>query len=309
MELRQLRYFLAIVDSGSLSEAARKLGVGQPTLSHSLRALEKSLGASLFSRTKRGMALNAFGRTVETRARTISADADRAKAEIDALLGAQLGHINLASAGGFSQRILSKAVARFRETHPGVRLSIFEGLGEAVIPRVASGEFDYAFGRVQPARGYSDLALEVLLRQPVRVYSSARNPLTAKRRVTPREVWGEPWVLGIGGDHFRARVIALFAKVGLPPPKAFIEFVSSTTAKNILCDTRCVTALAEFVVAEEVAAGTIRPIHVPELDWEVELGVVYRRDVPLLPAARALLGEVRTVCQELGSKPRRPRRG
>ncbi|HLI20509.1 MAG TPA: LysR family transcriptional regulator, partial [Stellaceae bacterium] len=82
MELGQLKHFLAVIDAGSVGDAARDLGMSQGAMSNSIRALEKSLNTSLFERSPRGMRLTPTGKALEVRARIIAAEADVAADEI-----------------------------------------------------------------------------------------------------------------------------------------------------------------------------------------------------------------------------------
>ena len=93
IELRHFRAFLAVVENGSLGEAAKRLKISQPTLTHIIQGLERGLGGVLFNRSSQGMKPNALGRALEARARVIAGEVSRAHREIGELLDVERGQI------------------------------------------------------------------------------------------------------------------------------------------------------------------------------------------------------------------------
>src|SRR5579864_793857 len=144
IELRHFRAFLAVVENGSLGEAAKRLGVSQPTLTHIIQALERELGGVLFNRSSQGMELNGLGRAIEARARVIVGEVGRAEREIGELLDAQRGRIVIGGGPVFAHPAIRRGVGRFREAHPKVEIELHYVFNRKVIPEIKAGEIDYA---------------------------------------------------------------------------------------------------------------------------------------------------------------------
>src|SRR5215469_7721651 len=206
VELRHFRAFLAVVENGSLGEAAKRLGVSQPTLTHVIQALERALGGVLFNRSSQGMELNALGRAFEARARVIAGEVGRAEREIGELLDAHRGRVVLGGGPAFGHPAIRLAVARFREAHPKVEIELREVLIRESIPAVKAGEIDYAIANFDNLSD-EEVAQEILLPgQTISIVTSAQNPLASKNMVTLQEILPGPWLLPMRGRMFRRRL-------------------------------------------------------------------------------------------------------
>jgi DNA-binding transcriptional LysR family regulator len=299
LELRQLRHFLAVVEGGSLGDAARQLQVSQPSLTKSIQALERSVGGALFERSVQGMRPTALGRCLEIRARVIAGEVGRAEREIHELLGAQRGKVVIGTGPSFAHAILPIALARFYKTHPAIEVTVIDGLLGNVLPLVKTGAIDYAFYVAPDHLAEDDLVHEVLLpRQRISVVTSAGNPLAAKHQVSAKEIWSQPWTLPIPPDYIREKLEMRFQQLGLPPPRPVVEYSSIYAAKSILRDGNFVALFMNMLVEDEIRRKDLCLIDVPEMTWEVDHGAIYRRDVLLSPAAQQLLEEIRAVCAE-----------
>jgi len=168
MELRHLRYFLVVAEERHITRAAVRLGMQQPPLSAQIRQLEAELGASLFTRTPRGVVLTAAGQAFQEDAKAILASVDRAA--LRALQVAR-GHLGRLSVGFTTSAILHPFVRRiirvFRETYPAVDLDLDEGNAAKLTQSVASGSVTAGFLRIPvdrpPGVGFIELLHEDLL--------------------------------------------------------------------------------------------------------------------------------------------------
>jgi DNA-binding transcriptional LysR family regulator len=296
IELRHFRAFLAVVENGSLGEAAKRLQISQPTLTHIIQALERGLGGVLFNRSSHGMKPNALGRALEARARVIAGEVSRAHREIGELLGAERGKVVIGGGPVFAHPAIRHAVTRFRQVHPKVEIEIRDVLIREVIDAVKAGEIDYAIAHFDDL-DHDDVTREILLApQTISIMAGAKNPLAKKRRVLLKEIWPGPWLLPTHGRVFRANLDGIFGAAGFPPLRATIECNSLFLMKSYLLEGNLVAPLVESLFQDDIRRKIITPLRIPELDWRIGVGVVYRRDVPLPPAAAQLLDEIRRAC-------------
>src|SRR6476659_7876744 len=140
MDLRQLRYALAVVDEGTFTAAAAACFVAQPSLSQAVAALERELGATLFDRLGRRAALTAAGEAFVPAAREALRAVDTIRADVAAVTGVVAGHLDLVALPTLAVDPVTPLVGAFRRTHPGVvvRLAHPDDTGE-LLDRVRSG--------------------------------------------------------------------------------------------------------------------------------------------------------------------------
>lgn len=144
MELRTLRYFLAVAREENMTEAANVLHVTQPTLSRQIADLERELGVALFERTNRSCVLTTDGMRLRQRAEEILALVDQTEMEMaDRELGIT-GNIRIGAGETRAMRIVLDAFAQLRRDHPGVTIELYTGNADAVEERLERGLLDFA---------------------------------------------------------------------------------------------------------------------------------------------------------------------
>lgn len=126
MDERRLRYFLAVVDEGSVTSAARRLHVAQPSLSQAVRALESELGAELFHRVGRGLRLSAAGEALVGPARQVLRAIDEARDAITGIVELKTGTLDIAALATLAVDPMANLIGRFRERYPGVQVRVHE---------------------------------------------------------------------------------------------------------------------------------------------------------------------------------------
>jgi DNA-binding transcriptional LysR family regulator len=149
--LRQLEYFLAVVDEGSFTRAADRLFVTQPGLSQQIATLEKELGGSLFSRLPRAVALTPTGRALLPHARAAVTAAERGDAAARAATGSQGGELRIATVYSVSLGLLPGVLRRWRAENPDVTVRLYEHRhGDALATAITEGQADVGVGPVPP---------------------------------------------------------------------------------------------------------------------------------------------------------------
>lgn len=127
MDLRHLRFFVAVVDEGGVSRAAAALFIAQPSLSQVIRQLEEEVGAQLFDRTPAGMRLTDAGRRFEPAARAVLAEADLARDRARNVRELRAGRLTISATPTLAVEPLTGLVAQMREAYPGVRVEVSDG--------------------------------------------------------------------------------------------------------------------------------------------------------------------------------------
>ncbi len=225
-ELRQLRALRAVAESGSFSAAAEVLNYTQPAVSKSIATLERELGAVLVERECRPVRLTDAGAALVRHADAVFARLSSARSEIEAITQANAGTVAVGSFGSAAAAFVVDALCEFRKRHPGVHVSIVEGMPSALIRRLRAGELDLAVVFDFPAAGEDigeGLELHELLEQPFDVVLPPGHPLADKRRVRPSALADEDWLLqdfGPGSPTLRL-IGRMCAAAGFEPRVAF----------------------------------------------------------------------------------------
>lgn len=216
MELRQLEHFLAVADTAGFTAAARRLHVVQSTVSVSVRALERELGARLFERTTRHVRLTPAGEVLRVEAaRTLDAAA-AAREAVSAVVEGRRGRVRLGLMHSLLGPDLAAALAGFRADLPLVRLEVSTDPAgsDGLVAAVAQGPLDLAIAS-RPRTDAEGVRTYLLSREAMRLAVPPGHPLAGRGVVALADLVGQPFVDVPLGWGSRARVDQAFAAAGL----------------------------------------------------------------------------------------------
>ncbi|MFB6877150.1 LysR substrate-binding domain-containing protein [Streptomyces sp. NPDC056323] len=259
MSLRQMEYFLTVVEESSFTRAAELLHVTQPALSHQIKALERTVGGALLERLPRGVRLTPMGRAYLPHAERSVRSAAQARR---AAAGAEGGELHIATVHAVAVGILPDVFARWRRAHPGVALVLHEyATPEALEEQLERGTADLAVGP-PPARwpgpvvpvGEEEIVLVVPFDDPLAGRASVRLPELADR----------PWVRCamepvVQGQAFLDLVCG---QAGFTPRTAVRTEHTSTAVRMAAAGVGVATAPAHVVrgaVGEDCAVLAVEP--------------------------------------------------
>lgn len=307
MELRELRYFVAVVDSGSMGRAADVLGLSQPALSKSIRQLEERLAVSLLDRGAKGVKPTVFGQSLWLHAKAIIAEVERAEHEIADLSQTGSGVLSIGILPSLAGDMLSEAVLRLSHRHERLRVQVIERPATELIDALRRSEFDLVLGVVDPDSLPSNLTASVLYSDRPALVVRSDHLLASKRPVTWEEINRFPWVLSPPSSRRRRELDRLLTQRDTRLPDRIIECHSTSFLKAIVLQSDYVGVLPGDNPNTEEAEGTLVRLAVAELPPARQIGFLYRSDFPLPQAAKTLMREVRRSCesrQPLGTRSR-----
>jgi len=219
MELRHIRYFLAVAEERNFTRAAARVGIGQPPLSQQIRDLEREVGAALFHRIPQGAELTDAGRAFIEHVRAIPPQAERAVRAARRAARGEIGSLRVGYTGSAPfNPIVTAAIRSFKRAYPDVDLSLEESNTARLIAGLRESLLDAVFLRSEDLGG-DDLQLHPLSVEPVVVALPAGHPLAKSSRVELRQLRDEPLILpprGVGQTFFDT-VIAACREVGFEP--------------------------------------------------------------------------------------------
>ncbi|MFE9763960.1 LysR family transcriptional regulator [Streptomyces sp. NPDC005808] len=223
MELRHLKYFLAVVETRNFTEAAANCYVAQSALSQQIARLEKTVGAALFSRTSRSVRLTAAGELLEPLARRILADVDNAQAAVDALAGLRRGRLRLGLVQTLAGSIdMVEVMAEYHARHPGIDFDVANGTSSEMTAAVLSGGLDVAVVGLGSHEVPAGLDHRLLGSDPLMVIVPHDHPLAERDVIDLADLPESHQLIQFAqGTGLRRQVEAAFARAGVEPGRQF----------------------------------------------------------------------------------------
>ena len=191
-ELRQLRYFVAIVEDGSITRAAVRLNVAQQSLSQQIRTLETQLGAALLTRSSRGVRPTAVGEVLLREARAVLAHAQHANDAVHRAVRGEDGLLRVGFLTTVAHDLIPPIVRAFAEHHRGITLHTEDLAIAALVDGVRAGRLDAGISRPPLV---DDVVVEPISDEPVAVVLPAGHALSEREELTLADLAQEPWVL------------------------------------------------------------------------------------------------------------------
>jgi len=193
MELRHLRYFIAVAEERHFGRAAERLFLSQPPLSLQIRQLEEELGVTLFARTSRHVALTEAGRSFLKDAREILYKVDHATERARRAARGESGWIGIGFVGSATYDVLPRILRTFREQYPDITMELHELLTEEQGAALQEGKIHIGFSRFPPVE--EGLIHETAAREPLMAALPESHPFADKPEVALRDLANDPFLL------------------------------------------------------------------------------------------------------------------
>jgi DNA-binding transcriptional LysR family regulator len=286
--LRQLQFFTAAAEAGSVSGAARALSISQSSVTEAIRALEDDLGVTLFERQARGLVITQKGTAFLRHARAILSDVATARMAFQQD-SPTTGRLALGVTSLVAGYVLSDILQRFRRAHPQVELSVIEETGDYLQHLLIGGELDVAVLLTSSVRDRMALQVESLIVSPYRLWLPMGHPLTGQEAIALDDLSGQP-LIQLTVDEIEESTRALTAALPKKPQIAFRT--RSVEAVRSLVATGAGLAILPGLVYRPWSLEGDR-IEIRDVSGDlptVQVGLAWRRGAPLTPPA---LGFVR----------------
>ena len=217
MNLRQLRYLVALADERHFTRAAAREHVAQPALSQQIRSLESELGVALVERTTRKVAMTQAGELLVARARRALGELDAAQAELQSLAGVQSGRLAVGALHTMGPVDLSLLLARFHERYPAIELIVREQSSEELATMLRDDEIDLAFLSVTERVQRPGLTLRPLVSEELVVVLATGHPLAGRERLRIGDLADEAFISFRVGARLRELLDRAAAGAGFEP--------------------------------------------------------------------------------------------
>jgi DNA-binding transcriptional LysR family regulator len=269
VEIRQLRAFVAIAESGTFTAGALRVHVTQAAISMQIRQLETEIGAKVFVRAPRHVILTEAGEQLLRRARHILREHDAALDEIAELAGAERGRLRIGSASAMVlTEQLPSILRELRKQHPAADISVTSGTSEVLVDQILAGEVDVAFVSLPvDVRG---IKTERLSEDQLVAIASPRHKLAKQKTISAYTLAGERLILGERGGNTRRLIDQFFAQAGVSLRVA-MELSRQQAIKRMVEEDMGVGIVPLQSVKEEVEKGRLIRwwIEGAQINWEL----------------------------------------
>lgn len=283
MELKYLRYFLAIQDTGHLGRAAITLGITQPALTKCIQRLEKIYNTRLILKVGRGIRLTEAGLLLCDRAQKVVQNMEVIQRDIGALADGSAGYIRLGAAATAAEFMLPPLAKSLLEAAPSVRLDVKVGLNDLLQTTLREKQLDIILGFLPDDS--SEFISRPLLDDPVVLVASGEHPL-AGIHPTPEQLDQYNWLLPSSTVATRQWLEQRLAQGGYQPPRVQIEANSISTLHPVIVETNLLSFVSRRALEDVHHAFPLVEIPMPLLVMPRTFGLQFHSWSELSPVAR-----------------------
>lgn len=285
LTLKQLRYFVAAANQGSVSKAAQALSISQSAVTEAIKELEAFLGVALFDRHPRGMNPTPEGQQFLRHAISILAEVSNAARVVSEGSRRVRGRLNLGVTSLTAGYVLSDVLSRYRRLNPDVEVSAIEDTGEYLEHLIIGGELDVAVMVTTHLRNPQALQSEILEVSPFRLWLPVDHALNGQQSIALEDVAGEPLIV-LDIDEMEQEAVKLLSAFGDRPRIAF-RTRSVEAVRSLVASGAGVALLPDLVYRPWSLEGD--RIHSRDVSGAlpvVQVGLVWRRGSEISDAAR-----------------------
>ena len=285
MELRQLAYFVAVVDEAHFTRAAERLRIAQPAVSQQIRRLEAELGERLLHRDRRTVALTSAGEALLPHARAALAQAEHGRQAVAALRGLVTGQLRVGLVMPLPDRRVVRTIGAFGRKYPGIELTLVEDETDALLGGLAAGDLHTAFVGLGPGQDPPDSLQAIMVaREPAVLAVHPQHPLAARRSVRLSALRDEPVVTLTRASRLRMVLENACRQAGFAPRIA-AETSDLTVMVQLVAEGIGVALMPCSGLEEATDVATITITH-PVIDRRI---ILVWRSGATPPAARAFI--------------------
>jgi DNA-binding transcriptional LysR family regulator len=292
MELRQLRYLVALAEEHSFTRAAEREHIAQPAMSQQIRRLEGEVGLELVDRTTRRATMTDAGHTLVARARRALAEVEAAQSELELIRGVQRGRVTVGVMHTMGPVDIGGALAAFHERHPGVELTVREYSSEELADLLRVDELDLAFLSVTDRIERRALGLLQLLSEELVVVLPQGHRLAERPELRMSDLASERFISFREGSRLRELLMAAGEQAGFTP-QVMLESNESRRIRRLVERGMGVAILPRSDAEEPGAEVAVARLTEPSLTRDITLA--WREDRRQPPAA----AEFQALAREL----------
>jgi DNA-binding transcriptional LysR family regulator len=296
ISLHRLHVFCLVVDAGGVTRAAERLLVAQPAVSAQLRSLESALGAALFTRHGTSMVLTEAGTRLYEWASQVLAGATAVARDVEELSTGAAGAVQIAASMGIGSYLIPPIMTRLRSQRPGADITVHAGEPALMLRAAAIGEADFAVATWTPGP-HGELRSELLWQEPLVLCASPHGPPDTDA-INLSDMTALPYV-GVPRDiAFHDMVERQLREYGIGAWPHVLRLGHAEPIKRAVADNGWVSLAPRYVVADDIASGRLRTVHIRDAALTEGIGLYLREGVYLSPLKRAAIDAIRAAAPD-----------
>lgn len=301
MDLRQLRYFVEIVEQASLTRAAESLNVAQPALSIHLKNMEAELGTALVLRSRNGVTTTEAGQLLLTHARRMLSEQENIEDEIRNMGAEPTGHVRLGLPGTIGPLLTVPLIEAAQRLYPKIRITLSEAMSGFVISWLNEGQIDFAIIYTEPKE--KTLRTEVILKEEV--FAISQLGQFNRTYVDVATLAKLPLILPSRGHGLRTLIDDYFAAHKKEPAIA-IETDSFSSIKALVARGHGVSLLPMHAVADEIRNGQMEALPVGRQPFQRDILLARHSSKPMTRSQQIIHDLIRNLMTEMTRDGRWP---
>ena len=296
MNFRDIEYFAVLAEHGHVGRAAEALGLSQPALSVSLRRLEQSMKTKLCTRTPKGIELTDVGQVLLSQVRRLRQTREDVMREIADLSEGRAGNLRIGAHAGLIDSLLGPACCTLLKSAPNVTLSVSVESSDAAVAAIREGRLDLGLNVMQ-SPPHPDIVQEYLLDDTIVVFAAAGHRLAKRRQVTLDDLEDERWT----ATAFSAPALPLLSLAlqdrGRNPLRYVVQTSSLTFRDQLVANTDLLGTSSKRLLKQIKARHRVVELPIRGFNVKRSVGVFYRKDAYLSPAARQFIRILKTTAK------------
>lgn len=294
---KRLLELLEIAEHGSYTAAAIARGVSQPALSNSIAILERSLGAQVLLRTRRGVTLTDFGRILVEHAASLDGILSRAARDVEYKKQGRDGSLVVGTSPLACAEIIPAAIVRLKKEAENIEVYIDERPDEELLNDLRNGEIDIMVGPTGVTADLPDIVRENLLQDAFFVIMRRGHRMSKRRAVSLAELHAEQWIMPNVHTTMWRQIEALFAAENHPWPAKCIATNSITALKSLVMISDFVAISSSSLVSLERRAGLITCVPLHHKSFVRDICIRYRKSAAPSPLVTRFIAALRAAAK------------
>jgi len=281
IDIPKLQIFIYAAEALSFSKAAKRSNLTQPTVSHHIKTLEVEIGAELFSRAGNHLHLTEAGRVLLPRARQLMRQATTLQELIDSINQEQIiGHLRIACGATAGKYLLPKLAARFRQQHPGVKISIFRCAPEFILSRLFEGEAN--LGLLSYEIDTIGLEIKEFIKDQISLVVPPIHPWAQAEMISPEDLISEPIIMREIASGTRRAMLSALAKfdISVDDLNIFLELGSAEAIIETVFEGYGISFVSRVATAYKRSKKDIVEVAVEGLDLTRSIYIVRKEIEP-----------------------------
>jgi len=298
MNFRDIEYFAVLAEHGHVGRAAEALGLTQPALSVSLRRLEQSMNTKLCKRTPRGIELTDVGHVLLSQVRRLRQTREDVMREVEDLSHGRAGNLRVGAHAGVMHNLMGPACCALLNAAPSVTLAVTVESNESAVSAIREGRLDLGVS-VMPSPPHPDMVQEPLLEDTIVVFASTQHRLAKRKQVTLDDLEGERWA----STAFSAPALPLLSLALQDRGRNALRYVVQTSSlafrDQLVANTDLLGTSSKRLLSQIKKRYRVVELPIKGFSVKRSVGVFYRKDAYLSPAARQFVGILKNTAKNI----------